>query len=193
MSEALAAAGDEGALKYIDELRKFQAVEADLILARLRIRQGKLDAGAEALMVAFKRSQDDPWARRLQMRRGLTLAILIGKNNQGLAKRLGEVLRNEFAAASANETRQEAVVQLANYAQDLPLMLEALAAYEPFGPWNPDFLAARANAYKAGGHPLTARAKAELAEYRRGQGEAVMDEMMGAADEGKATAMLEKQ
>ena len=57
-----------------------------------------------------------------------------------------------------------------------------------------EFLASRANAYKAANHKLTARAISELSEYRRGQGEAVIDEMMdAAAQDGKATAMLEKQ
>jgi hypothetical protein len=196
VAEALASTGDESAVKYIEELRKYQPVEADVTLARLRIRQSKSEAGAEALIAAFKRAQEDPWASRLEMRRGMTLAAAVGKTNSVLAKRMGDVLRSEFAVAAGNETRQETLVQLANSAADLPLMLEALSQYEPFVPWNQDFLAARANAYKAGGHPLTARALAELADYRRGQGEAVLEEISKPGqieDAGKETAMLEKQ
>src|SRR5258706_1870727 len=129
VAEALASTGDESAVKYIEELRKYQPVEADVTLARLRIRQSKSEAGAEALMAAFKRAQEDPWASRLEMRRGMTLAVAVGKTNGMLAKRMGDVLRSEFAVAAGNETRQETLVHPANSAADRSLMLEARGPY----------------------------------------------------------------
>src|SRR5207237_3069744 len=45
VANAMAAQGDENAVKYIDQLRQFQPVEADVVLGRLRIRQGKTEAG----------------------------------------------------------------------------------------------------------------------------------------------------
>jgi hypothetical protein len=196
VANALASLGDESAVKYIEQLRGFQPVEADVVLGRLRIRQGKAEAGTDALVAAFKRFHEDPWPRRLAMRRGLTLALAVGRSNPALAKRIGESLRTPFAACSQNETRQDVLVQLAGAARDLPMMVEALEQYEPFTPWKGESLSARANAYKAAGHKLEARAREQLSEYRRGQGEAVFDEMMapsaGSREPGTGTAMLEK-
>ncbi|HEV8290463.1 MAG TPA: fused MFS/spermidine synthase, partial [Tepidisphaeraceae bacterium] len=196
VTNALAAAGDESAAKYIEQLREFLPVEADVVLGRLRIRQGKTEAGTQALIAAFTRFHDDPWAKRLAMRRGLTLVLAVGRSNPALAKRLGDVLRTPFAAYSQNETRQDVLVQLAGHAHDLPMMVEALGQYEPYAPWKGEYLASRANAYKAAGHKMAGRAAMELLEYRRAQGEAVLDDVMAATagieEKSKGTAMIEK-
>jgi hypothetical protein len=113
-----------------------------------------------------------------------------------LAKKLGEVLRTPFAASSQNETRQETLVQLANSAHDLPMLVDALGQYEPYSPWNADSLAARVNAYKAAGHQLQGKASMELFEFRTAQGETVLDDVIAASaaptDSNKGTAMIEK-
>jgi spermidine synthase len=196
VANAMAAQGDENATKYIEQLRQFQPVEADVVLGRLRIRQGKTEAGTEALVAAFTRFHEDPWPKRLAMRRGLTLALAVGKSNPTYAKRIGEVLRTPFAASSQNETRQDILVQLATSARDLPMLVDALEQYEPYAPWKGEYLSARANAYKAAKHKLGDKASMELSEYRTAQGEAVLDDVMAAsaapADSNKGTAMIEK-
>jgi len=196
VSNALAAAGDESALKYIEQLREFQPVEANAVLGRLRIRQGKTEEGAAALIAAFTQFKQDPWPKRLAMRRALALAAVVGRNNPALARRLAEPLLTPFAASSQNESRQEVLVQLATSARDLPMMLEALKQYEPFAPWKGEYLAARADAYNAAGHKLAAKAAMELAEYRTAHGEAALIDAASPAttarDPKTGTAMLEK-
>jgi len=196
VANAMAAAGDEEATRYIDQLRAFQPVEADVILGRLRIRQGKTDAGADALIAAFTKFHADPWPKRLAMRRALTLALAVGKSNPTYARRIGETLRTPFAACSQNETRQDILVQLATSARDLPMLVNALEQYEPYSPWKGEYLSARASAYKAAGHKLQGQAALELSEYRTAQGEAILDDVMAASaappESNKGTAMLEK-
>jgi hypothetical protein len=171
-------------------------VEADVLLGRLRIRQGKSEAGTEALVSAFTKFREHPWARRLAMKRAMSLALAVGKSNPALARRLCDSLRLPFAACSQNEPRQDTLVQMATYANDLPTMVTALEQYEPYAPWKGEYLISRASAYKAAGHKLQGRALRDLNEYRRWQGEAVLDDVMAAAasveEKNKGTAMIEK-
>lgn len=190
LSSALAAAGDESATKYIEQLREFQPVEAEIALARLRLRLNRAEEGAQSLVAAFTRFKTDPWPKRLAMRRALALAAAVGRSNPALARRLGETLRTPFAACSQNESRQEVLVQLATSARDLPMMVEALQQYEPFAPWRAEYLTARADAYKAAGHKLAPKAAMELAEYRIAHGEAPTEDASSPLTR-TGTAMLE--
>ena len=106
-------------------------------------------------------------------------------------------LARHGAHARINELRQEIFVQLATYAHDLPMLVNALEQYEPYAPWTSETLTMRASAYKAAGHNLQNRALRELNEYRRWQGEAVLEDMVaasaGSEEKTKGTAMIEKE
>jgi hypothetical protein len=61
VAEALAQGGVEGATASIDRLRAPHPVEADLLLARLRWAQGRLQEAVEAFERAFATYRRDPW------------------------------------------------------------------------------------------------------------------------------------
>jgi spermidine synthase len=199
VADAMASQGEETALKYIEQLRTYQPVEADVALARLRHRQGKLEQASASLVAAFTRFRDDPWPMRLTMRRALALAPHVAGDNKAVALELHAALRQPFAVSTHDEARRDFLMQLAGCAGDSGLLLEEVQRYEPFVPWNQGYLTTRLNAYLSAGHPLYERALAELAEYQKSQAEDLLAKMSPRpsgspppADHDKATASLEE-
>ena len=58
-------AGADDALPIIDELRRYEPAEADVMLAALRVRQQRIEEATAALEAVFTRLRADPWPRRL--------------------------------------------------------------------------------------------------------------------------------
>ena len=71
---ALAEIADDSAVKYIEKIRAVEPVEADALLCRLRMKQGRLDEAADALVRALDRYRRDPWAWTHLMHRAISWA-----------------------------------------------------------------------------------------------------------------------
>jgi spermidine synthase len=156
----------EEAMQYIAQLRLLQSVEADVMLAILRSRQGQMPEAVAALESAFVAYRHDPWAWPALMRRALALAIDLGGRNAAHAERLYEVLRVPFVMDYARETRLNALLNLGfklNFPQNC---IEVLEELEPHVPWKRDVLKARVECYQAGAHPHLKRAQRDLDKYR---------------------------
>ena len=64
VAQALAMQGEEAALPHVERVRQASPVEADLLLALLRMRRGHAAEATDLLTHAFVRLQADPWPQR---------------------------------------------------------------------------------------------------------------------------------
>jgi hypothetical protein len=164
IGEMLADQGSEAALPYIEKLQAFHPIEADLVRARLAMRQGRLDEAMAGLETAFERFRSDPWPWPALMRDSLQLSRELAGVNL-LAARAYAALKNPFVGYLQDEMRISAMLVAAG---TLPLettCVEALAGLEPLPPWQLSLLSWRSRCYEATRHPLAARAAAELGEF----------------------------
>ncbi|MDE2735555.1 MAG: spermidine synthase [Gemmatimonadota bacterium] len=155
----------EEAAQYIEQLRLLQPVEADVVLAILRTRQGRMSEAVAALESAFAGYGRDPWAWPALMQRGLALAVDLGGRNAAHAERLYAALRSPFVMDYARETRLNALLNL-GYELNFPQnCIEVLNELEPHVPWKRDLLEARVKCYQAGDHPYLDRARRDFEKY----------------------------
>jgi spermidine synthase len=165
VADALASAGDESAMKYVDELRKVEPVEADAIVALLRFRQNRPAESADALAATFTRFRQDPWANRVLMDRTLTIASLVAAHDPKLARQVYDAMSEPFAVYANEESRCSILLEVAAATKDIQLAARALERLEPYVPWTHAYLSTRAKVYAEASHPLRARALAELKEF----------------------------
>lgn len=153
------------AAQYIEQLRRLQPVEADVIWAILHVGQGRIAEAVAALEAAFAGYGRDPWAWPALMQRGLGLAVELGGRDAAFAERLYAALRAPFVMDYARETRLNALLNL-GYALNFPQnCLEVLDELEPHVPWKRDLLAARVRCYQAADHPYLERARRDFDSY----------------------------
>jgi spermidine synthase len=169
VGDLFANAADPSALTYIDQLRPFQPVEADAILGRLLVRQGKLDEGASALESAFVRCRTDVWPWLVVVGRALDTAEELSSGDPALAARLYDALSVPFAGRIRDSLRMGALVKIARHLTRKGVCVDVTSGLEPHVPWNGDFLRWRADCYRAARHPLEGRAAAELAEHEKNE------------------------
>lgn len=182
LGDALAAAGDDRARVVIEKLRPAFAAEADVILAHLLLRQGRLEEATQAVVSAYGRYRSDPWPFAPLMRAGLGRAVEIasagsppaagpqaGDAGAGRVERLFRALQAPFAASMLDSARTETLLSLARTAPDARLCVEALTPYEPHVVWRRPFLELRSACYLRRGHALGARADADLREFMAAQ------------------------
>ncbi|HVS32874.1 MAG TPA: fused MFS/spermidine synthase [Thermoanaerobaculia bacterium] len=171
-AEAYADRGDDAVLPYIDELRAFSAVEADLVLARLLARQQKNAEAAAALSRAFVAHRSDPWPLPLLVSRALELAADVSAGDRAVAASLYKVLREPFAARSLDVEREYAALRTAAASEPSgcgPAVIEALQTFESAPPWDGPFLRNRAQCYEQANHPRAVRARLDLMEYLKNE------------------------
>ena len=155
----------EEAAQYLEQLRFLQPVEADVILAILRTRQGRIPEAVAALEAAFGGYGRDPWAWPALMQRGLVLALDLGGRDAVYAEQLYAALCPPFVMDYARETRLNALLNL-GYELNFPQnCIEVLNELEPHVPWKRDLLEARVKCYQAGDHPYLERARRDLDKY----------------------------
>ena len=165
VAESLAEAGDAAAERYLDKLRPTHDVEADIYLARLRLRQKRLGEAADALDRAFVRAAVDPWPLPSIVDRGLDLSVELAGHDPVAGERLYRRLLQPLAVRLQNDHRQRALVDLA-HAIDWPrLCREALAPLEPNVPWTHELLTRRARCYEVTHDARLAGARRDLARY----------------------------
>jgi spermidine synthase len=168
VAESLADKGDEAAMAPIGKLRAFSptlAIEADAILGRLRLRQGRLAEATDALEAAFRAYRTDPWPLPALMTHALKLPIEVAAKDPKLGERLYQALRPPFAVSMLNGIRMNTVMELAIRIDFRRLCAEALAPFEPHPTWKRDFLAGRLQCYELTSDPRAARARRDLARF----------------------------
>jgi hypothetical protein len=165
VAESLAEKGSDDALALIVELRKTEPVEADAMLARLHLRQGKRAEAVDELARAFEAYRRDPWPQLPIMHRALDLVVPLAEAEPTLAPRLLDVLREPFAVGSLEIARLVTKVQLARQIPDAAACAAAWHDLEPWVPWDADALTERRDCYHRAKDPRSERARRDLADF----------------------------
>ncbi len=165
LGEAFARYGAPETLGMLESARAAFPGEAWLIEATFHHKIGSFTQAFECLEKGLAVFQERPFPVKSILRRGLETAMNMGLQAPSLAPRIAALLRPRFLLSAENEVRVQA---LAGLLPKLPASLtaELCAEFEPFVPWNEDFLSARAAAYRELNHPGRRRAEAELAELQ---------------------------
>ena len=161
---ALASAGDDAALPYLERMRTIEPVESAALLATLRWRQGKVAEAAAVLVSVFRACQRDPWPMMRLMTNALNLAVALAANDPELGRQLYAVLKTPFAVHLLDQKRKETVVRLAKQLGG-EYCVEALQPLEPYVPWRDDFLRDRLHCYEAAHDPRASAAARDVRTY----------------------------
>jgi spermidine synthase len=167
VAELLADAGDDSALIFIEQLRVLQPTEADVLLGRLRWRQGQFTDATDALVHGFSRYREDPWPWPRIMSGGLAAVLAVAERDRVAAGRLFETLRAPFSMFLLEQERLNALLKLLPQVGFEQFCAPTLAPLEPHVPWQQDFLLARLRCYQKVQHPLLGRAKSDVDEFLR--------------------------
>ncbi|HEY8183583.1 MAG TPA: fused MFS/spermidine synthase [Thermoanaerobaculia bacterium] len=166
LAESLADGGSEAAVAYAGQLRPWEITDSDIVIARLRFREGKLDEAAAALERVFVRSRTDPWQTVGAMGRALDLSLPLAKNHQ-YAARMYNALEKPFAGGQWNDTRRFYRALISNEMEGCgPHTVRALRDLEPWPPWRRDILVLRRDCYGSAMLPaLAKRARRDLNDF----------------------------
>ncbi|HEX6160023.1 MAG TPA: fused MFS/spermidine synthase, partial [Thermoanaerobaculia bacterium] len=166
-AEALAEVGAPQAETFINLLAVSHPIEADIIKARLRFRQGRPEEAADLLVSAFTAYRRDPWPLLDVTRRGIGMLAPIARTDPSgrMARRFLEATSEPFCVNLLNEARRHTMLELARISEAQPCndaSLKVLAEYEPSVPWQAELLEFRADCYRRKNAPLAAQAERDL-------------------------------
>jgi len=164
-AEALAEVGDAAAEEDLRVIRTWQPVEADALLARLRLRQGRTEEAAAAMESALVAYRTAPWPAPSIMRGALTVAEQIAAQGRSAAQRMLAALSEPFAVRALDELRMEARVSIARRQPLDARCGELLAPLEPWVPWTLEVLTFRRACAEAHHPEQLARAEADLESF----------------------------
>jgi len=166
LAESLADGGSNAAAPYADQLRPWEATDADAVLARLQFRQGKFDGAAASLERVFVASRHDPWPTVALIGRSLDLAMNVSRNHT-YAPRMFRALEGPFAAGQWEDMRKFYRAMIASEMEGCgPHTVQALREMEPWPPWRKELLTLRRDCYDKGMMPaLAKRAARDLADF----------------------------
>ncbi len=162
---ALADSGDEAAMTYIDSVRTAKPIEADAILARLRMRQGKVDEAVNAIVSAFVAYRHDPWPWPIILAHALDTAKGITTLDPRTIPAIRSALAEPLSVLMFEEGRLDVLLTLALGHEPDDACADALRVLEPNVPWQLAALAWRARCYERIHHPSATRAARDLEVY----------------------------
>ena len=164
-AEARAEVGDPAAEEDIAVIRLWQPVEADALLARLRLRQGRTDDALAAMESALVAYRGAPWPAPSLMRGALGVAEQLAAQGKPAADRMLAALSQPFALRALDELRMETRVAIARRQPLDARCTEILAPLEPWVPWDLEVLTFRRACAEAHRPEHLARADADLEAF----------------------------
>jgi hypothetical protein len=129
-------------------------------------RQERIVEATDEVVAALRAYESDPWPWPPVMRRALTLARQIGQEDKDSGRRLLDQLERPFVLRMLDENRRLTRVDLARKIDFTTRCVGAFEELEPHVPWTESFLRRRLDCYEQNGHPLAARARRQLDEFR---------------------------
>lgn len=170
LGHVLANAGDDAALTYIDPLRPWQPIEAEVLTGLLLHRKGNSVGAATLLRNALVRYREDPWPATRIMNVAIETIAEAARDPKGGDLAL-EALRQPYSAYILEEQRARAFLVASWEAKRCsPSTLTALREYEPNVPWRASVLQMRAVCYAAANLPdLAERAQRDLQTFTSGE------------------------
>jgi spermidine synthase len=167
--------GDESALPFIERLRELEPVEADALLARLRMRQDRLPEATLALVAALTGYRRDPWPWPFLMNQALETVKELAQRHPLSVPELRVALSEPFGCYMMDEARSEALLVIARSRPMDDECVRVLEPFEPYFPWALDLLTWRSQCYERVHHSEAERAKAEVEEFSNAQPVAIGD------------------
>jgi predicted membrane-bound spermidine synthase len=167
-AEALADAGSEEALPFIEKMRAAQPGEAATLEALLRIRQGRPDDAASALLAALAAFRSDAWPLGRVQLRAFDLAVQVVIARPENTTRFFETLKSgPFPGYLMESARLQMLVrlELRRWQNGEGTTNIGYALIEPWSYWSADYLKGRYTFYKRTGLGDAARARKELEEF----------------------------
>lgn len=145
----LAEAGRPDAEQYASALYPVEPIEADTIVARLRLRQGRVDEASALVLRALAAYRSDPWPLPYIMREALDTAAEIAQKAPQHRSAIVDALAKPFAAGQLSETRRAMELVLA-YSQEQcgKRTIASLQGDEPWPFWRKVPLQIRATCYE---------------------------------------------
>ncbi len=165
VAQVYASLGRHEAELLLPSLREFSPGEADAVLARLRLREGKVADAADALEAFFLRLRTDPWVYDALALGAFDDARRAANLDRSQARRLWEALREPFAALAFDAIRADTAFAMATALPPGPECVSSLAYFETDPSWNESFLRARYTCYLGARSPLALRAQADLLKF----------------------------
>jgi hypothetical protein len=162
-------ANDGNAETVIAALRRWEPIEADATLARLRMRQRRNVEAAQALLRAYRGYRTNPWPMPSIMRNSYDTAMTLAEDHAA-APYVIEALRKPFSEWQWEDARDIVRVGVAEkYERCGAALLDALREMEPNVPWRRHILELRADCYTRAHLPLAEEARRDFAEYVRSE------------------------
>jgi spermidine synthase/tetratricopeptide (TPR) repeat protein len=155
-------AGSEDAMPCIDELRKYQPAEADVLLAAFHLKRGEFDGAATAIESAIVRLRTDPWPMQRYKEKALSIADAIALHSQLEAGRMFEALRKPFALRALDDGRLQLAAALTRRIDFPRLCRGPIGALDAYPPWTGPFLQLRMDCYRETNDARLTRATRDL-------------------------------
>ncbi|MBI9073937.1 MAG: hypothetical protein JEZ02_00905 [Desulfatibacillum sp.] len=162
---ALAENGSPLALKQARRLEALWPAAAQICEAWYYWRVGETQNALHRLSASLVRMQNDPLAHPLEIQAALDLSTKLSKEGAVYAKNMSPVLEVSFAGNAMEETRLQALFYAA-FTQGPGKGAESLKAFEPYVPWNLEFLKNRLTCYGFTADPLLDKAAGDLRKFK---------------------------
>jgi spermidine synthase len=175
LADSLADSGSEAAAAYAEQLWRWEPVDADLVLCRLRFHQQRYDEAAALLHRAFVAARSNPWPTVTLFGRTTDIATQLSKTHK-YTPMLIDAFSQPFAAGQWKDVRLWYLALITNDAEGCgPHTIHALRALEPWPPWRRDFLELRRACYaSAMAADLFQNAQRDFAEFESAEPFALM-------------------
>jgi spermidine synthase len=162
----LAESGSPAAETYVVSLAAVQPIEADVILARLRLRQKRYAEATDLLVRGFTAYRKNVWPRTDIMKQGLFTMQEVAVADRASAVKLYQVTADPHPIGMLSDTRSAVHVNIGNVVDPCGReMIETMLEFEPYPIWNGPALSLRADCYRRAGVPLAAKAASDVKEY----------------------------
>jgi spermidine synthase len=170
LAECLAAAGDNVALKYIEQLAAFLPSDAEAIRSTLYWKQGKKSEATESLKNFFRLAREDPWPEQERIKRCMGLAETIAKSDwsKEATGSFYDVLRKPLCVWNGEAERAVRLLSIGMHMDGKNFgerTASALEAFEPNVMWERTFLEVRKSCYTNLHNPRARQASRDLDEF----------------------------
>ncbi len=159
---------DERVFPLVEQLDRFNKCGAEAVRALYYLRKGDPAKAASSLESALLLLRENPWAFSHALEIVFPMTLEVAARRPEEIPRLWRALERPFAAGAYEEQRRTCRLKLAS-AIGTQAILESLETFEPYPIWEKAFLTLRARTYKQAGHPMAARAQADVSRFERNE------------------------
>ncbi len=163
---ALAESGNAKAADIIKMLAPSAPLDADALAAILALRQMRADEAVAQLESLYLRLREDAMVVETVIERTLVAAAELVNSHPQHGPRLFRALSQPFSVYLLEQNRVEVLLSAAQKT-NIESLAAAIELLEPHPPWNATLLELRVATYEKTRHPRLARARRDLAEFRR--------------------------